>query len=100
MTYCRDGYFAIDDTSDLVNPNTAFKVKANITLDFEDTLRDIRLGSYLTLIEQTGERMSVIKRSTYEALYIDLNEGNSPSKIVAGQFTPDFVIFQIEEQGR
>jgi len=31
VTFCDNGYLAIDDIADLVNPDTAFKVDANYT---------------------------------------------------------------------
>ena len=29
VTYCGDGFLTIDDVGNLINPDTAFKVKAN-----------------------------------------------------------------------
>ena len=78
VTYCEDGYFAIDDTADLVNPETAFKVNANITFSLSDVPNDIRLDKYLAIVDHNGEKLTVIKRSTMEALHIELNSADAP----------------------
>lgn len=55
ITYCADGFFAIDDTADLINPDTAFKVNANLTFVLEGEPKDIRLDSYLTIVDNPGQ---------------------------------------------
>ena len=55
VTYCQDGYFAIDDTADLINPSTAFKVDANLTVTLESAPKDVRLDTYLSMVDYPGE---------------------------------------------
>ena len=96
MTYCADGYFAIDDKDDLLNPYTAFHVEANLTIYLEDEPKDLRLDTYLSLVEQKGQKLTVIKRSSFEALHIELDrKGAEQAEVLGGFFSPDFVIFQI-----
>ena len=95
-TYCADGFFAIDDTFDLINPGTAFKVNANLTFVLQGEPKDIRLDSYLTIVDSPGEKLTVIKRSTKEALHIELNPATAPNgEILGGYFSPDFIVFLI-----
>ena len=94
MTYCGDGFFAIDDTPDLINPNTAFKVDANLTFALRQVPKDLRLDQYLSIVDWPGEKVTVIKRSTMEALHIELNDVVAPyGTILGGFFSPDFVVF-------
>ena len=96
VSWCSDGYFAIDDMDDLINPSTAFKVQANLTVELESEPKDIRLDTYLSMTEYAGEKLTVIKRSSMEALHIELDKTNAPDSIVLGGFfSPDFVVFQI-----
>lgn len=96
VTYCADGYFAIDDTADLINPTTAFKVEANLTVRLESAPKDMRLDAYLSMVDYPGEQLTVIKRSTMEALHIELDKSDAPKSVVLGGFfSPDFVVFQI-----
>lgn len=78
LTTCQDGFFAIDDTADLINPGTAFKVSANLTFVLEGEPKDVRLDSYLTIVDNPGKQLTVIKRSTKEALHIELNPDDAP----------------------
>ena len=94
VTYCGDGFFAIDDTPDLINPNTAFKVDANLTFALRQVPKDLRLDQYLSIVDWPGEKVTVIKRSTMEALHIELNDVVAPyGTILGGFFSPDFVVF-------
>ena len=70
VTYCADGFFALDDTGDLVNPGTAFKINANLTFALSKVPKDLRLDTYLSIVDDVGEKLTVIKRSTMEALHI------------------------------
>lgn len=100
VTYCADGYLTIDDVGDLINPDTAFKVEANHTFRLKDVPKDIRLDTYLSIVDFPGEKLTVIKRSTMEALHIELNPTGAPnSKVLGGFFSPDFVVFQISNLG-
>lgn len=100
-TYCSDGFFAIDDTADLLNPDTAFKVNANLTFSLSGEPKDIRLDSYLSIVENSGEQLTVIKRSTKEALHIQLNTNDAPNgEILGGFFSPDFIVFLINNAGQ
>ena len=55
VTWCGDGFFAIDDKADLINPSTAFKINANLTVDLKGGApKDIRLDTYLSMVEQEG----------------------------------------------
>lgn len=73
VTFCQDGYMTIDDVEDLINPNTAFAVEVNHTFKLVDVPKDIRLDTYLSIVDFPGEKLTVIKRSTMEALHIELN---------------------------
>jgi len=62
--------------------------------------KDIRLDTYLSIVDFPGEKLTVIKRSTMEALHIELNPTGAPnSKVLGGFFSPDFVVFQISNLG-
>ena len=79
VTWCGDGYFAIDDKADLINPSTAFKIEANLTVELKfGAPKDIRLDTYLSMVEFEGEKLTVIKRSTMEALHIELDKREAP----------------------
>ena len=97
VTWCGDGYFAIDDKADLINPSTAFKIDANLTVELKyGAPKDLRLDTYLSMVEFEGEKLTVIKRSSMEALHIELDKTDAPqSQILGGFFSPDFVVFQI-----
>ena len=97
VTSCGDGFFAIDDKADLINPSTAFKIEANLTVNLKDSApKDLRLDTYLSMVEFAGEKLTVIKRSSMEALHIELDKTDAPlSQILGGFFSPDFVVFQI-----
>ena len=97
VTWCGDGYFAIDDKADLINPSTAFKIEANLTVELKyGAPKDLRLDTYLSMVEFEGEKLTVIKRSSMEALHIELDKTEAPqSQILGGFFSPDFVVFQI-----
>ena len=48
------------------------------------------------MVEFEGEKLTVIKRSSMEALHIELDKTDAPqSQILGGFFSPDFVVFQI-----
>lgn len=97
-TWCADGYFAIDDTSDLISPNTAFKVSADENESFvmESAPKDMRLDTFFSMVESSGEKLAVIKRSDHSALYIELDKTDAPKGVLLGGFfSPDFVVFQI-----
>ena len=80
----------------MVNPETAFKVTANITFGLSDVPKDIRLDKYLSIVDFQGEKLTVIKRSTMEALHIELNAFDAPEgEVLGGYFSPDFIVFQI-----
>ena len=79
VTWCGDGYFAIDDKADLINPSTAFKIEANLTVELKyGAPKDLRLDTYLSMVESEGEKLTVIKRSSMEALHIELDKTDAP----------------------
>ena len=62
--------------------------------------KDLRLDTYLSIVDDPGERLTVIKRSTMEALHIELDKTDAPNSLVLGGFfSPDFVVFQIWNEG-
>ena len=82
VTVCGDGYFAIDDTADLINTNTAFKVSANLTIALTSGPKDLRLDSYLSVVDEPGQKLTVIKKNVVEALHIELDREEAPGGVI------------------
>ena len=72
FTYCDDGYIAIDETKNLLNPSTAFKIDAKWSqiLPRSKGPKDVRLDTYLSIVDVQGQRLSVIKKSNLDTLHI------------------------------
>ena len=102
-TYCADGFIALDSAAGLINPSTAFKseAKRSYTLGSRQAPLDARLDTYLSLISDPGIRLLVYKKHTLENLNIILDqEGPESGTLVGGFFSPDHVIFHIEDQDK
>ena len=88
------------DSAALINPNTAFTQSADLALDLGGGAKDVRLDSYMTFVDPQGASLNVVQRSTKKILTILLNNSAAPgASVVAGHFTPDFVIYQINHSG-
>lgn len=100
VIFCEDGYFAMDRRDTLLNPDTAFNVAANITFDLQGTPKDLRLDKFLSIVDDRGDKLTIIKKSTLQSLQIELNrEGNDDAQLLGGFFSPDFVVFLIADDG-
>ena len=102
FAYCDDGYTTIDETRNLLNPSTAFKIEAKWARihALKQGPRDVRLDTYLSLVEIEGKRLTVIKKSNLDILHIQLDQIDAPQgEILGGFFTPDFVVFYIQNAG-
>ena len=100
VSYCGDGYLSYGDASALINPSTAFTQSADLAIDLGGAPLDVRLDSYMTFVDPTGASLNVVQRSTKKILTILLNTIATPqAQILAGHFTPDFVFYQIRNQG-
>ena len=103
FTSCGDGFIVIDSTTDLLNPSTAFRVDAqwSQTLPLALPPNDVRLDTYLSLVDARGERLSVIKKSNLDTLHIMLDKKDAAKGLITGGFfSPDFVVFLVSNGGQ
>ncbi len=103
FTVCADGYVVIDDSSKLINPSTAFKIiaKWSEVLGAKKAPNDVRLGTYLSIVEDEGQKLTIFKKDSMETLNLELDKTDAPAgKILGGYFSPDFVVFHIQNAGQ
>lgn len=103
FTVCADGFVAIDEASKLINPSTAFKIDAKWSqvLGARRAPNDVRLDTYLSIVEDEGKRLTIFKKDSLETLNLELDKTDAPAGVVlGGYFSPDFVIFHISNGGQ
>ena len=87
----------------MLNPSTAFKIDAKWTKVLAQSRgpKDVRLDTYLSYVDVEAKRLSVVKKSNLDTLLIQLDTIDAPQgEILGGFFSPDFVIFQIQNSGQ
>ena len=86
VTYCEDGYMALDEVGDWVNPYSTSENRANVTLDNRDALKDIRLGKFLTMVDPRGEKLTIIRKTDLKThgIYLDTSVGGEPPVLLGG----------------
>ena len=97
VIYCEDGYFYICDTDSFVNPFAVFQTKANITFDFKDKVRDVRLSDIITIVDNNGASLTAIRKTDLKRHQIQLNStslglaASQSTQIIGGEFSNDFI---------
>ena len=82
----------------MINPSTAFKIDAKWSdvLGAGKAPNDVRLDTYLSVVEDEGKKLTIFKKDSMETLNLELDPEDAPSgDILGGFFSPDFVVFHI-----
>lgn len=100
--YCEDGYFAIDSIDNFFLAKSQSWKQANSTLDILDAPKDVRLDKFITLVDTSGQAMTIIRKSNSDVSQIglDVSAGGELPQIIGGFITPDFVVIYISNEGQ
>ena len=87
VTFCEDGYMVIDDSQELISPKETIPNTANVTLNHKGTLKDLRLGKFLSMVDPRAEKLTIIRKSDLKSHGIKLNTtdvGGEPPMLLGG----------------
>ena len=102
IVHCENGYFTIRQAPVFLGDLAGLAKTNDTTLDLIDTPKDVRLDKFITLVDERGLALTIIRRSTREVSQIglDTSAGGVPPEILGGQISPDFVVIYISYAGK
>ena len=66
IIFCEDGYFSIDSKDNFFKAGKRSFSDTNTTLDLLDAPKDVRLDKFITLVDNVGQSLTIIRKSNSE----------------------------------
>lgn len=105
IVYCEDGKLYIEKTSAFVDPYSVFQSQADLSYDFQGTIRDVNLGTdVISIVNAKGDsfialRKSDLKRHELKLATADLPANQQNAQIIGGVFSNDFITVFLQSNG-